>query len=134
VIRLHHLSYWNIGIEPVDPRIKRLWLLGDKKLKGEKLNPVFPGMSITERINITTFIEMRMVTSWSESPILRVNMLFFRGEDGFFRPQKGQLSMEPDISFLQFGQSSDVRICEEAIFRLVVKSCQANTLATSMIL
>ena len=45
--------------------------------------------------------------------------LFLSFEEGFFIPQKGQLSIDPDISFLQFGQRSEFLTFEDAIFSLV---------------
>lgn len=66
-------------------------------------------------IKKSTLSEMRIVVSCSESPRLLVNALFLNFEEGFFRPQNGQLSIEPDISFLQLGQSRDVLPFEGAI-------------------
>lgn len=53
-----------------------------------------------------------------------MNALFLNFDEGFFNPQKGQLATEPDISFLQFGQRSDVLTFEGAISRLFVLGCQ----------
>ena len=127
MISVHHLSYWKRGIDPVEPNMKRPWLLGDKKLKGLKLKPVCDGTRITEIRNIMTLSVMRIVVSWSESPKLFVNALFLNFDDGFFKPQKGQLSIEPDISFLQFGQRSDVLTFEGAISRFVMLGHQKET-------
>lgn len=63
MISVHHLSYWKRGIDPVEPKTKRLWLLGDKKLKGLKLKLVCDGMRITEIRNIITFSVIRIVVS-----------------------------------------------------------------------
>lgn len=67
-----------------------------------------------------TLSVIRIVVSWSESPRLFVNALFLNFDEGFFKPQKGQLSIDPDISFLQFGQRSDVLTFEGAISRFYV--------------
>lgn len=63
---------------------------------------------------------IRIVVSWSPSVILRVNALFFNGDEGFFMPQKGQLSTEPEINFRQFGQRSEFLLLEEAIIHWCV--------------
>lgn len=42
-------------------------------------------------------------------------------------PQKGQLSIEPEISFLQFGQRSEVLTFDGAIFRLSMLGRQEHT-------
>lgn len=65
---------------------------------------------------------MRMVVSWSPSPRLRANALFLSRDEGLFKPQKGQLSTEPEMSFLQFGQRREFLLVEEVINHLLVET------------
>ncbi|BHH82126.1 hypothetical protein LA52FAK_04150 [Desulforhopalus sp. 52FAK] len=98
--------------------MNKLWLLGERKLNGLKLNPVLVGVRITETKKSITLSVMRRVVSWSASPRLLVSALFFSLDEGFFSPQKGQFVTEPEISLRQFGQRSEFLVVEVAISRL----------------
>ena len=55
-----------------------------------------------------------------------MNALFLNFDEGLLKPQKGQLSIEPDISLLQFGQRSDFLTFEGAISRLFMLGYQVK--------
>ena len=97
-----------MGMDPVAPRRKRLWLEGERKVKGLADIPADFGLRAIDKMKSETLAIIRVLTIVSGPKKERLKGMFFRKEPGLDIPQYGQLGSSELISLLQLGQRSDV--------------------------
>jgi len=99
----------------VEPRTRRLLLLGERKLKGLLEKTVGRRSIATESTNIAIFATRITLRIPPSPPVLLVNILSFHIEPGFFKPHAGQTDAERLTNLLQFGQRSEFLFFDEFI-------------------